>query len=85
MVAGKLLKPQLSEKPNAMGNKIDYEYAAFEALMDEDRIFADELLSFNDICALIGADAQALEQKIADELGCLGDELLEVYRNQSLL
>ena len=59
-----------------MGNKIDYEYAAFEALMDEGRIFADESLSFNDICALIGADAQALEQKIADELGYLGDELL---------
>jgi hypothetical protein len=53
--------------------------------MDEGRIFADESLSFNDICALIGADAQALEQKIADELGYLGDELLEVYRNQSLL
>ena len=85
MVAGKLLKPQLSEKPNAMGNKIDYEYAAFEALMDEGRVFTDESLSFNDICALIGADTQALEQKIADELGYLGDELLEVYRNQSLL
>ena len=68
-----------------MGNKIDYEYAAFEALMDEGRVFTDESLSFNDICALIGADAQTLEQKIAEELGCLGDELLEVYRNQSLL
>lgn len=68
-----------------MGNKIDYEYAAFEALMDEGRVFTDESLSFNDICTLIGADAQALEQKIAEELGCLGDELLEVYRNQSLL
>ena len=68
-----------------MGNKIDYEYAAFEALMDEGRVFTDESLSFNDICTLIGADAQALEQKIAEELGCLGDELLEVYRNQSVL
>ncbi|MDD7456528.1 MAG: hypothetical protein PUK70_09875 [Bacteroidales bacterium] len=68
-----------------MGNKIDYEYAAFEALMDQDRIFLDESLNFNDICAQIGADAQALEQKIAEELGYLGDELLEVYRDKSLL
>lgn len=68
-----------------MGKTIDYEYAAFESAMDEGKIYTDESLSFTDICSLIGADSNALELKIVEELGYLGEELLELYRDESLL
>ena len=64
---------------------MDYEYAAFEHAMDDEEIFTDGHLSFNDICSRIGADPNALELKIAEELGYLGEELLELYRDKSLL
>jgi hypothetical protein len=75
----------LAKKPNAMCERIDHEYAEFESAMDEGMIYTDEHLSFNDICSIIGADPNGLELKIAEELGYLGDELLEVYREKSLL
>lgn len=68
-----------------MKKDLSKEYAAFERLMDVDEIYRDESLSFSDACAMAGATPSELEQMIADELGYLGDEIMEVYRCKSLL
>ena len=60
--------------------KLLEKYEAFERLMDVEEIWRDESLDFAGICALAGADPEELETVLSEELGYLGDELVEVYR-----
>lgn len=55
-------------------------YAAFERLMDEEEIFRNRSLTFEDICAKAGADPAGLEKILLAELGYSGEELLAEYR-----
>ena len=53
------------------------DYAAFEAVMDRDKVFLD--LDFEDICKALGADRDALDRTIMDELGFGGQGLVDFY------
>lgn len=59
---------------------IDESYAAFGRLMNEEEIFRDESLTFEDICARIGTQKDALESVLLEELGMRGDAILDKYR-----
>lgn len=48
--------------------------------MDDEEVWRDESLDFAGVCEMIGADQEALETLLSEELGYLGDELMEVYR-----
>lgn len=64
-----------------MEDKLYNEYAEFERLLDNERIFLEQSVTFRDICRKIGADPSDLEAALAEELGVCGEEILEVYRN----
>lgn len=55
-------------------------YAAFGRLMNEERIYLDPDLTFEDICAHIGTQKDALESVLLEELGMRGDAILDKYR-----
>lgn len=59
---------------------IDESYAAFGRLMNEEEIFRDASLTFEDICARIGTQKDALESVLLEELGMRGDAILDKYR-----
>ena len=59
---------------------IDDSYAAFGRLMNEEEIFRDGSLTFEDICARIGTQKDALESVLLEELGMRGDAILDKYR-----
>jgi len=61
-------------------NRTELDYAAFERMMDEERIFS-KVDDFSGICALIGADPVPLDKMIYDELGWRGQELVDFYRS----
>ena len=60
--------------------KIMKDYAAFERVMDEDKVFLD--LSFEEICAAIGADQETLDRLILSEIGIDGRGLVDFYRSK---
>lgn len=66
--------------PKKAMEKLLEKYEAFERLMDVEEVWRDESLDFAGICALAGADPEELETVLSEELGYLGDELVEVYR-----
>lgn len=60
--------------------KIIGDYAAFERAMDEDKVYLD--LCFEEICAAIGADEEALDKLILSEIGVDGRGLVDFYRSK---
>jgi len=58
--------------------KIMRDYAAFERVMDESKVYLD--LDFEDICAALGTDDKALDRLIFSEIGMTGRELVDFYR-----
>ncbi len=61
-------------------DRTEYCYAAFERMMDEERIFS-RISGFPEICALIGADPVLLDKMIYEELGWRGQALVDFYRS----
>lgn len=62
--------------------KLEKDYSAFERIMDEEEIYRDESLTFEEVCRRIGADPFELGNLIRDELGFSGPALMEAYRFQ---
>ena len=56
------------------------DYAAFEQAMDRDKVYLD--LSFEEISAALGADEEALDRLIFNEIGFGGKELVDFYRSK---
>ncbi len=59
--------------------KLMEDYAAFERAMDRDKVYLD--LSFEEICAAIGADARTLDKLVFEETGFGGPELVDFYHS----
>ena len=55
--------------------KTKEDYAAFERAMDEGKVFLD--LDFEEICDALGADGEALDRLIIEELGFSGQWLVD--------
>lgn len=55
-------------------------YIEFERLMDEEKVYMCETLSFEDICRMAGTEKDALESVLIEELGVGGEDLLATYR-----
>ncbi len=72
---------QICKKRTAM-KKIEKDYAAFERLMNEKKIYLDRNLQFEGICSIIGAGPAELDRLIIDELGHTGQSVLDLYRSQ---
>ena len=62
-----------------MGKMME-DYAAFEQAMDRDKVYLD--LSFEEISAALGADEEALDRLIFNEIGFGGKELVDFYRSK---
>ncbi|MBR1927595.1 MAG: hypothetical protein IJ840_07615 [Bacteroidales bacterium] len=62
-----------------MGKMME-DYAAFEQAMDRDKVYLD--LSFEEISAALGADENALDRLILNEIGFGGRELVDFYRSK---
>ena len=56
-------------------------YAAFSRLLEEDKLYRDRSLRFEDLCQRIGTDPAALEEVLLRELGMTGEEILSMFRN----
>lgn len=63
-------------------NDLSQKYAGFERLMDEEEVWRDECLCFEDICRKLKIAPAALNGIIFHELGFYGAEVLEIYRLQ---
>lgn len=55
-------------------------YAAFERLMNREKVYLEPDLTFEGICARIGTQKDALESVLLEELGMRGDAILDKYR-----
>lgn len=61
--------------------KTEKDYAAFEHAMDVDRIYQDNNLDYQGICALLGLDCGPLEKLLETELGFSGEAIVRAYRD----
>ena len=59
-------------------------YAAFERLMNGEKVFLDPDLTFERICERIGTQKDALESVLLEELGMRGDAILDKYRETTV-
>ncbi|MBQ6253663.1 MAG: hypothetical protein IJK05_03280 [Bacteroidales bacterium] len=59
--------------------KIMEDFARFERAMDEDKVYLD--LSFEEICAAIGADEEVLDRLVSEETGFSGRALVDFYQS----
>ena len=55
-------------------------YAAFERMMNREKVFMERDLTFEGICRRIGTEKDALESVLLEELGMRGDAILDKYR-----
>ena len=55
------------------------DYAAFERAMNEEKLYLT--MDFEGICRKIGADSDALDEKVYSELGFDGPDIVEYYRS----
>ena len=68
---------------NKMAEKMDRLekiYEEFCVMMNEDRIYEDEAVSYADICRELCVEPSELDAVLLRELGFTGDELVEEYR-----
>ena len=63
--------------------KTEKDYASFAKLMNEEKVYLDRTLTFEGICSRIGAEPEALESLIREELGYSGQESLDLYRSKA--
>ena len=61
--------------------KTECAYILFEKLLDEEKIYFDPTLSFEEICLLTGISPEPLNNLLIEEHGFCGDEILAIYRN----
>jgi hypothetical protein len=69
------------KKVNEMSAKERF-FAAFEQMMDEDKIYIDPRVDFRKICYMAGTRPEVLDRILSRELGMKGSEILSVYRSQ---
>lgn len=61
-------------------DRLEKIYEEFGVMMNEDRIYEDETVSYEDICRGLGVDPSALDGLLMRELGYTGEQLIEEYR-----
>lgn len=61
-------------------DRLEKIYEEFGVMMNEDRIYEDETVSYEDICRGLGVDPSALDGLLLRELGYTGGQLIEEYR-----
>ncbi|MBP3794786.1 MAG: hypothetical protein ILA23_01935 [Bacteroidales bacterium] len=61
---------------------LDEQYLRLEKLLDEEKIYLVKEVSFADLCAAIGADRQAMDDHLQQELGMDGEELMRTFRQR---
>ena len=59
-------------------------YAAFERLMNREKVYLEAGLTFEEICGRIGTRKDALESVLLEELGMRGDAILDKYRETTV-
>ncbi len=60
------------------------DYAAFEQLMNREKVYLEKDLTFEGICRRIGTRKDALESVLLEELGMRGDAILDKYRETTV-
>lgn len=61
-------------------DRLEKIYEEFGVMMNEDRIYEDETVSYEDICRGLGVAPSALDGILMRELGYAGEQLIEEYR-----
>lgn len=61
-------------------DRLEKIYEEFGVMMNEDRIYEDETVSYEDICRGLGVAPSALDGILMRELGYTGEQLIEEYR-----
>ena len=77
--------PTLGEQKSMKKMKTREEnYAAFERLMNREKVYLEAGLTFEEICGRIGTRKDALESVLLEELGMRGDAILDKYRETTV-
>ena len=61
-------------------DRLEKIYEEFGVMMNEDRIYEDETVSYEDICRGLGVAPSSLDGILMRELGYTGEQLIEEYR-----
>lgn len=57
-------------------------FERFERLMDEDRIYRNPDIDFNDICRMLRCSSSDLDELLVNQFGMDGETILEEYRRK---
>ena len=55
-------------------------YSEYARMMLDDRIYEDETVTFTDICTALGASPSDLNEKLVEEMGMNGPEILQSFQ-----
>lgn len=58
-------------------------FERFEKLMDEDEVYKDPAIDFNDICRMLRCSPSDLNEQLMNQFGMDGDAILERYRGKN--
>ena len=61
------------------------QYALLTRLLLEDKVCLDSALTFRKVCSWLGADPEALDDYVNQQLGLDGQGLMRHYRRQELI